>query len=1197
MRTISLIALFLIAPAFVFALQQVEFKMEFGQEGSGPGQMREPSDVAVDSAEGHIYVADKDNKRIHVMSYDGKTIAMWNSKSGEWAIEEPSGIAVYEGKVYVADSSLNKVLIFSKEGNFIDEFGSSGIDQKQFDNPKGICVHQGIIYVADTGNHRIQSFSLEGIYLSSIGTKGSGIGEMRSPTDVAVGYDGYIYITEAGNNRVGVYSPSGKHHRYYYDIEEPSSIVIDSNGFFVADAGNYKVKKFDFEGRLLLSFGTEGGAQSQFRAISGIALDREGKVFVVDSKKNTVQIFSPEKTASIPPEFSPPLNSVKWLRDINTNADVEDIVWDKDTLYATSAKEDAVIVIQEGVIRRFIRGDSKNSFNDPSGIAIDPQGFLWVVDSGNSRIVRIGKDGAIVSVIGGSGSKEGFFSSPQGIAISPKGLVYVADTGNERVQIFNTSGVFMNMIEKFGATIDKEEFDKPVDVGLDVSGNIFVVDEGANRVVKLDSQGRVLLSIGREGEGKGEFKKPNSILVTREEIFILDSGNNRVQVFDHKGRFLRKFGARGKGKGDFLEPTSLAMKDETTIFISDRENKAVQELGLVYTPQFPLQLKAEGDVKAINLSWPKNFEIYFSHYNIYRSEDKITFKQIGTSSEPLFVDKAVKPDTPYFYRISAVAKQGNESAKGPATEGVAKKFIPQPPTGIKASATETEILLSWQQAKEEDVALYTVYRETDEAFKEMGRVKTATFTDRGLNPNTTYNYKITALSAGNEESQGAFIKTATIMKKPLTPPTDIKASAGESEISLNWQPDREEDVALYIVYRETDGAFKEIGRVKTPTFTDRGLKPNSTYNYKITALSADNRESRGAFINAATIMKKPLTPPTDIKASAGESEISLNWQPDREEDVALYIVYRETDGAFKEIGRVKTPTFTDRGLKPNSTYNYKITALSADNRESRGAFINAATILKKPPIDVTVLKMGDIFSRAYKIYERDGIGKIRIANNTAKSLSNIRVSFMTKEFMENPAEVEIKEIKPWEGFDVDLKPSFSNKIFSLTENKSIPAEIKITYLMDGEMKSYSMTYTLIAIPTGRRYTEADAKRLIKAVNALNEKVLKKKAENDVVKKIKESFDVSDSLINKLKARDLSYGEIIVCAYLSNQTGKSPDEILTIRTAGQNWPEIMSIYDVGINDITYTLNEIEKGIGIREKPKPKEKRRETEKFFK
>jgi DNA-binding beta-propeller fold protein YncE len=310
LKRIALIITFLILPALTFGFEQVELKSKFGQRGSGPGQLKEPSDIAVDS-EGIIYVADQGNKKVHVLGRDGRTIATWKNRSVDrWKLDKPTGVAVYENRVYVTDSYYDKVLIFFKNGKFVDEFGGSGSGPKQFSKPQGICVHQGVVYVADTGNHRVQKFSLDGIYLGSIGKKGDGIGEMKSPTDVAVDHKGYIYVSEEDNDRIGVFLQSGHHYRYYYEIKGPTSVAVDGSGFFVADAENYKVKKFNLESRMLVSFGTKGNGNAQFRSIAGIAVDNDGNILVIDTERNDIQVFSPEKKFRIAQDVVPPPTSV-----------------------------------------------------------------------------------------------------------------------------------------------------------------------------------------------------------------------------------------------------------------------------------------------------------------------------------------------------------------------------------------------------------------------------------------------------------------------------------------------------------------------------------------------------------------------------------------------------------------------------------------------------------------------------------------------------------------------------------------------------------------------------------------------------------------------------------------------------------------------------------------------------------------------
>lgn len=1000
--------LIILIPSVSSAFEQVRFKTEFGMKGPGNGQFREPSDIAIDT-DGTIYIADKDNKRIHVLDQDGKTIRTWNGVKGRTDLmKEPLAIALTQDRVYVADGS-DRILVFSKKGQLLDLFGSSGSDPKQFDNPQGIYVHQNIVYVADTDNDRVQMFSHDGIYLDSIGEKGERPGKMREPTDVAVDYKGYIYVSERGNNRVQAFSPSGRFHRNYHNISEPSSIAIDGSGFVVADVGNSMVKKFSFNENLLLSFGSRGSGHSQFRKLSGVAVDEGGNIFAVDAEKDTVQVFTPEKVVAMPTEVAPPLNSIRFLSKYEIN--VTDIAWHDDILYATNSDDDAVYFIQDGLIRKIVKKSGSVELDDPYGIAVDPKGYIWVVDSGNDRLVRMDRTGRILSTVGASGGGNGEFSEPKGIAISDKGIIYVADSDNERIQVLNTDGVFISRITAAG----RRDLDTPIDVDVDPLGNIFVTDTGEHRVVKFNRQGRYLKTIGSEGRGNGRFLNPSSIAVIHDELYVLDAGNNRVQIFDHEGSFLRKFGTGGSGKGDFNEPSAITKKDVSTIFVADKGNKRIQEFGILYTPETPLQLKAMSGMGEVLLSWTGNTKEYVDFYRVYRSDNKVRYKPVGTARTAAYTDSAVQPGALYFYKVTAVAVAGNESGKSEVVSATAK--IPN-----------------------------------------------------------------------------------------VLPPTDLKAQSADTMIRLTWAP-------------------------------PRGVT-----------------------------------------------------------SIAYYIVYREVDGKFKPIVKAKTPVYTDKELKSDTEYTYKVTAITKDSIQSSGAVIQTRTIRTGPALAVTPVRIHDIFPRAYKLYEKEGIGTMKLSNLTDKSIEDIRLSFLTDKLMDSPTVLKVERIAPKSSVEINIKPVvFNNSILFLKENSTVKGDIEVTY-SDGESrKKFTTSQDLMVILTGRSYSEAEIARFNKALKALDDKVRKAKAYTSTTRKIKDKLNTNDEVIKSLKTKNLGYGDIVTCLYISNASQKSPSDIVLAKGGGQQWHDIMSIFEIAISDVTTLLTEMADSIVI--KKRPRQRQRETERYVK
>lgn len=125
-----------------------------------------------------------------------------------------------------------------------------------------------------------------------------------------------------------------------------------------------------------------------------------------------------------------------------------------------------------------IAGDGPYSFNGPSGVAVAPNGDIWIVDGhrgGNNRVMRFSKDGKFVKAWGGGVGSEsnepGRFSDPHAIAIDSTGRIYVADRGNNRIQVLDAEGNFVAQWKQFG---------KPSGIYIDARDRIYVGDGMSN---------------------------------------------------------------------------------------------------------------------------------------------------------------------------------------------------------------------------------------------------------------------------------------------------------------------------------------------------------------------------------------------------------------------------------------------------------------------------------------------------------------------------------------------------------------------------------------------------------------------------------------------------------------------------------------------------------------------------------------------
>lgn len=187
------------------------------------------------------------------------------------------------------------------------------------------------------------------------------------------------------------------------------------------------------------------------------------------------------------------------------------------------------------------QGSGLGEFNEPRGIAVGPGGVVYVVDSKNNRVQKLGPDGTPLLTWGSVGEGDGQLKDPCGITASADGSVYVADTWNHRVQKFDANGRFI-----WQARPDPG-FWGPRGIAVAPDGSrIYLTDTGNKRIVSFDSDGKQLNAWGKEGSKPGEFIEPVGIAVDSQgTVIVADTGNRRMQFFDKDGTYLREYAILG----------------------------------------------------------------------------------------------------------------------------------------------------------------------------------------------------------------------------------------------------------------------------------------------------------------------------------------------------------------------------------------------------------------------------------------------------------------------------------------------------------------------------------------------------------------------------------------------------------------------------------------------------------------------------
>ncbi len=229
--------------------------------------------------------------------------------------------------------------------------------------------------------------------------------------------------------------------------------------------------------------------------------------------------------------------------------------------------------------------------NAPRAIAVATDGSLYVTDSRNHRILHIDQQGKTLHEWGSyaDGTSvpvgDGTFNEPWGIAVGPDGSVYVTDTWNHRVEKFTANGRFLKAWGTFGQGDAPTNFYGPRGLAVDSEGRVYVTDTGNKRIVVFDKDGNFITEFGSAGFDPGQFDEPTSIAVDRNgTVYVTDTWNQRIQTFrpdDSNGTLTftpdRQWDVFGWFGQSLDNKPYIAVNEDLHVFITDPEGYRVME--------------------------------------------------------------------------------------------------------------------------------------------------------------------------------------------------------------------------------------------------------------------------------------------------------------------------------------------------------------------------------------------------------------------------------------------------------------------------------------------------------------------------------------------------------------------------------------------------------------------------------------------
>jgi sugar lactone lactonase YvrE len=494
--------------------------------------------------------------------------------------------------VYLVNSNStdgeNIVFMYSGSDSYLGHFGSTGTScaEGQFGLIRGIDVDSsGDVYVNDVSNHCVEVFNSSGTFIRYFSTK-----------------SGLPAKDQASGNTRGL------------TVDRAHKLV------YIADAGNQDVVVFTTSGKFVGLVGTPGSDCAGNGQIDGprdTAIGSDGTVYVSDYACFDIDAYNPPSASSNPgafldsipdPPVPPPAGGLNQAVGVAVSP-VDGSVYVSDTFNQRIQEFEGLSGANPGAFVQMWGSrqpvlDSYCAMDYPRGVAVDPNGNLWVNDTragwikaytpagnGNGSLGCATPSTATISSLTEFGGEDqtscvscspGKFFYSRGIFVGgPSDDVYVPDSDNGRLQVLTQAGNEVSGFPVACGTTTRNPGAVQGCTGVTVdpsTGTIFAVSVAQGVVDVFNSSGTLTSTIGSTAPG-GKLRAPfdDALSPDGSILYVTETNNNRVDEFDPStGRFLGSWGSAGTAHGDFSLPMGIAVDGAGNIYVNDYGNDRIE---------------------------------------------------------------------------------------------------------------------------------------------------------------------------------------------------------------------------------------------------------------------------------------------------------------------------------------------------------------------------------------------------------------------------------------------------------------------------------------------------------------------------------------------------------------------------------------------------------------------------------------------